>query len=39
MRDFFAFMKTVKPFFSYQYFADKAGFKAKSFVHKVINGE
>lgn len=39
MRDFFTFMKTVKPFFSYQYFADKAGFKAKSFVHKVINGE
>ena len=39
MKDFFSFMKSTKPFFSYQYFADKAGFKAKSFVHKVINGE
>jgi uncharacterized protein (TIGR02147 family) len=39
MKDFFAFMKSTKSFFSYQYFAQKAGFKAKSFVHKVIKGE
>jgi len=39
MKDFFAYMKSVKPAFSYQYFAEKAGFKAKSFVHKVIKGE
>jgi uncharacterized protein (TIGR02147 family) len=39
MKDFFAFMKSTKPFFSYQYFAQKAGFKAKSFVYKVIKGE
>jgi uncharacterized protein (TIGR02147 family) len=39
MKDFFTFMKSTKPFFSYQYFAEKAGFKAKSFVHKVIKGE
>lgn len=39
MKDFFTFMKSTKPFFSYQYFAQKAGFKAKSFVHKVIKGE
>ncbi len=39
MKDFFTYMKSTKPFFSYQYFAEKAGFKAKSFVHKVIKGE
>jgi uncharacterized protein (TIGR02147 family) len=39
MRDFFDFMKSTKPFFSYQYFAQKAGFKSKSFIHKVINGQ
>lgn len=39
MKDFFSFMKSTTPFFSYQYFAQKAGFKAKSFVHKVIKGE
>jgi uncharacterized protein (TIGR02147 family) len=39
MKDFFLYMKSEKPFFSYQYFAEKAGFKAKSFVHKVIKGE
>jgi len=39
IKDFFAYMKSIKPYFSYQFFADKAGFKAKSFVHKVINGE
>jgi len=32
-------MKSTTSFFSYQYFAEKAGFKAKSFVHKVIKGE
>jgi uncharacterized protein (TIGR02147 family) len=39
MKDFFAYMKSTKSFFSYQYFAQKAGFKAKSFVHKVIRGQ
>lgn len=39
MKDFFLYMKSVKPHFSYQFFADKAGFKAKSFIHKVIKGE
>jgi uncharacterized protein (TIGR02147 family) len=32
-------MKSRKPFFSYQYLAQKAGFKAKSFIYKVIKGE
>lgn len=39
LKDLFNYTKSVKPFFSYQYLAQKAGFKAKSFIYKVIIGE
>jgi len=39
IKDYFSYMKSNKPFFSYQYIAEKAGFKAKSFIYKVIKGE
>lgn len=39
LSDFYAEQKRSKSFFSYQYFADKAGFKSKSFIYKVIKGE
>lgn len=31
--------KASKSFFSYKYLADKCGFKSKTYLHKVINGE
>jgi uncharacterized protein (TIGR02147 family) len=39
LKDLFKYMKSIKPFFSYQYLAQKAGFKAKSFIYKVMIGE
>lgn len=37
--DYYREQKQVNPNFSYQYFADKAGFKTKTFIPKVLNGE
>ncbi len=37
--DYYTEQKSLNRSFSYQYFADKAGFKSKTFLHKVIKGE
>lgn len=38
LRDYYAEQKAVKPSFSYQWMADNAGFKSKSFIKLVIDG-
>lgn len=38
MSDYFSEMKKLKEFFSFRYFASKAGFKAPNFCYYVING-
>ncbi len=37
--DYYKEQKQLNPKFSYQYFADKAGFRTKTFIPKVISGE
>lgn len=37
--DYYNEQKEMHSFFSYQYFANKAGLKSKTFIHKVINGQ
>lgn len=39
LSDYYKEQKLVNSSFSYQYFANKAGFKTKTFIPKVINGE
>jgi uncharacterized protein (TIGR02147 family) len=39
LEDFYDEQKTVNKAFSYQYFANKAGFKSKSFIKLVIDGK
>lgn len=39
LKAFYDEEKASKPYFSYQYLADKCGFKSKTYLHKVINGE
>lgn len=36
LKDYYSFQKETKHFFSYQYLADKAGFKSKSFLYRII---
>ena len=38
LKDFYEERKKANPTFSYQQFANKAGFKSKSFVFNVITG-
>src|SRR6185436_18708226 len=38
LRDFYQEQKAKNPVFSYQYFANRAGFKSKSFLKLVIDG-
>jgi uncharacterized protein (TIGR02147 family) len=38
LKDFYEEQKAEKPSFSYQWWADKAGFKSKSFIKLVIDG-
>lgn len=39
LKAYYEHEKSVKPHFSYQYLADKCGFKSKSYLYKVIKGE
>ena len=39
LKDYYEERKKAQPSFSYQYFANKAGFKSKSFIYKVITGQ
>ncbi len=39
LRDYYDREKADKPYFSYQYLADKAGFKSKSFLYRIITQE
>jgi uncharacterized protein (TIGR02147 family) len=39
LKDYYDERKKVRPSFSYQYFADKAGIKSKTFIYKVIAGQ
>lgn len=39
LREYYDERKKVMPQFSYQYLADKAGFRTKTFLHKVMKGE
>ena len=39
LREYYTRRKAESPCFSYQYFADRAGFKSKTFLYKLINGE
>lgn len=39
LKDFYEESKKANPFFSYKCFADRAGFKTKTFLHRVIRGE
>ncbi len=39
LKDYYEERKKAQPSFSYQYFANKAGFKSKSFIFKVITGQ
>lgn len=36
LKDYYSFQKEQNSFFSYQYLADKAGFKSKSFLYRII---
>jgi uncharacterized protein (TIGR02147 family) len=38
LKDYYAEQKAIMPSFSYQWMADKAGFKSKSFIKLVIDG-
>lgn len=39
LRAYYTYEKSQKPYFSYQYLADKCGFKSKSYLYKVIKGD
>ncbi len=39
LEDFYDEQKSANKAFSYQYFANKAGFKSKSFIKLVIDGK
>jgi len=39
LMDYYCEKKTAHPFFSYQLLANKAGFKSKTFIFKVIHGQ
>lgn len=39
LHDYYVNQKRLHPHFSYQYFANKAGFKTKTFIYKVIKGK
>jgi uncharacterized protein (TIGR02147 family) len=39
LRDYYDEQKKTHAFFSYQYFANKAGLKSKTFIYKVIDGQ
>lgn len=39
IKDYYEERKKIQPSFSYQYFANKAGFKSKSFIFKIISGQ
>lgn len=39
LKDYYAEHKKAHPSFSYQYFANKAGLKSKTFIYKVIAGQ
>jgi uncharacterized protein (TIGR02147 family) len=39
LKDYYGERKKAHPSFSYRYFANKAGFKSKTFIYKVISGE
>lgn len=39
LKEYYEHRKNIQSSFSYQYFANKAGFKSKSFIYKVITGE
>lgn len=39
LKDYYAEQKKAHPSFSYQYFANKAGLKSKTFIYKVITGQ
>ncbi|MBN1308495.1 MAG: TIGR02147 family protein [Chitinispirillaceae bacterium] len=39
LKDYYEERKRARPSFSYRYFANKAGFKSKSFIYKVITGQ
>lgn len=39
LKDYYEERKKAQPSFSYQYFANKAGFRSKSFIFKVIDGQ
>ncbi len=37
--DYYLAQKESNPYFSYQLLADRAGFKSKTYLHKIINGQ
>jgi len=39
LKDYYDEQKKAQPSFSYQYFANKAGLKSKTFIYKVITGQ